>query len=171
MDIYNYDRLTGELRGQSVADLDPIEGLPLIPAHATEIAPPVAKAGFASVFMVLKGVWTQVEDNRGPVFDTVTLVENTQFDLGPLPANMTKIAPPSQDYSWDGKAWVLDPAKCWARIRSERARLVFESDWTQLADVALTAAQKAAWATYRQALRDITTQADPLNITWPVKPV
>jgi len=26
---------------------------------------------------------------------------------------------------------------------------------------------KTAWATYRQALRDITTQADPFNITWP----
>jgi len=40
----------------------------------------------------------------------------------------------------------------------------------QLADVVMTAAQKAAWATYRQALRDITAQKDPLNITWPVKP-
>jgi hypothetical protein len=26
---------------------------------------------------------------------------------------------------------------------------------------------KTAWATYRQALRDITKQADPFNIAWP----
>jgi len=29
---------------------------------------------------------------------------------------------------------------------------------------------KAAWATYRQELRDITTQSDPFNIIWPSKP-
>ena len=27
-----------------------------------------------------------------------------------------------------------------------------------------------AWKTYRQALRDITKQSDPDNITWPTKP-
>jgi hypothetical protein len=28
-------------------------------------------------------------------------------------------------------------------------------------------ADAATWAAYRQALRDITTQANPFNITWP----
>lgn len=49
--------------------------------------------------------------------------------------------------------------------------LLAESDWTQLADVPLSAEQKAAWATYRQQLRDITDQSGfPDNINWPVKP-
>lgn len=30
---------------------------------------------------------------------------------------------------------------------------------------------KAAWATYRQALRDITTQLDPFKIDWPKQPI
>lgn len=38
------------------------------------------------------------------------------------------------------------------------------SDWTQLANAPV---DKTAWAVYRQALRDITEQADPFNITWP----
>jgi hypothetical protein len=45
------------------------------------------------------------------------------------------------------------------------------SDWTQLADVPLTAEMKAQWATYRQQLRDLTDQAGfPDQINWPGTP-
>jgi hypothetical protein len=52
----------------------------------------------------------------------------------------------------------------WTVIRAERNRLLVDSDWTQLPDAPVDA---AVWATYRQALRDITTQANPFNIVWP----
>jgi len=53
-------------------------------------------------------------------------------------------------------------------IRSERNRKLSESDWTQLTD---SPVNKTTWATYRQALRDITNQAKfPSEITWPVSP-
>lgn len=53
--------------------------------------------------------------------------------------------------------------------KRERSRLLAESDWTQLPDVPL--ATKAAWATYRQALRDITGQPGfPAVVEWPVPP-
>lgn len=52
----------------------------------------------------------------------------------------------------------------WTVIRAERNRLLAASDWTQLPDAS---ADAAAWAIYRQALRDITTQANPFNIVWP----
>jgi hypothetical protein len=42
-----------------------------------------------------------------------------------------------------------------------------DSDWTQVADAP---GDKAAWATYRQALRDITTGTDPFQIIWPKYP-
>ena len=44
------------------------------------------------------------------------------------------------------------------------------TDWTQLADVALTDTQKQNYATYRQALRDITTHKNWPNLNdsdWP----
>jgi hypothetical protein len=53
----------------------------------------------------------------------------------------------------------------WQVIRTQRNQMLKDSDWTQVAD---SPVDKAAWATYRQALRDITTQADPFNIVWPV---
>lgn len=53
-------------------------------------------------------------------------------------------------------------------VRSYRNDLLAESDWTQLADAT---ADKTAWASYRQALRDVPNQAGfPHNITWPTTP-
>lgn len=55
-----------------------------------------------------------------------------------------------------------------ASVRAQRNRLLADCDWTQLAD---STADKAAWATYRQALRDITAQAGfPWTVTWPEQP-
>ena len=54
------------------------------------------------------------------------------------------------------------------RIRLWRDRELVQSDWTQLTD---STADKAAWATYRQALRDLPAQnADPKKITFPTRP-
>lgn len=55
----------------------------------------------------------------------------------------------------------------WPIIRAERNKLLVESDWTQLPDAPVDA---AAWATYRQALRDVTDQANPFAIVWPQGP-
>jgi hypothetical protein len=53
-------------------------------------------------------------------------------------------------------------------VRVERNRLLAASDWTQLADAPV---DQAAWAAYRQALRDVPQQAGfPDNVVWPVKP-
>ena len=57
----------------------------------------------------------------------------------------------------------------WAVVREERDRRIAETDWTQLADVSLD--DPDAWATYRQALRDVTLQSDPYNIVFPDSPV
>lgn len=54
---------------------------------------------------------------------------------------------------------------------SRRNALLAESDWTQLADVPLSAEMKSQWATYRQQLRDLTDQPGfPDSINWPAKP-
>ena len=52
--------------------------------------------------------------------------------------------------------------------RATRNTKLHDCDWTQVAD---TTADKAAWATYRAALRDLPASADfPHNITWPTEP-
>lgn len=59
----------------------------------------------------------------------------------------------------------------WQILRAERDALLVASDWTQLADTELTEAERAAWADYRQALRDLPEQTtDPLAPDWPTPP-
>lgn len=54
------------------------------------------------------------------------------------------------------------------QVRAERNDKLSASDWTQVADAPV---DKAAWATYRQALRDVTAQAGfPWTIIWPDAP-
>lgn len=75
--------------------------------------------------------------------------------------------------TWDGTTFTKptpDYDAQWKLIRAQRAQKLQESDWTQLADVPLSDDDRAAWATYRQALRDITNQDDPFVIIWPVAP-
>lgn len=58
----------------------------------------------------------------------------------------------------------------WQYIRGERTRLLLASDWTQSADAPDTL-DHGAWATYRQALRDIPqTFSDPDAVVWPDAP-
>ena len=52
-------------------------------------------------------------------------------------------------------------------VRRDRDELIASTDVWALSDRTMTAEQTA----YRQALRDITSQAGfPENITWPIKP-
>lgn len=53
-------------------------------------------------------------------------------------------------------------------VRENRNKRLAESDWTQLADAPV---DSAVWATYRQALRDVTAQSGfPWEVTWPDAP-
>jgi len=55
--------------------------------------------------------------------------------------------------------------------RAKRNNLLKNTDWTQVADNALSAEKKAEWAEYRQQLRNITQQETwPNNPVWPEAP-
>lgn len=54
------------------------------------------------------------------------------------------------------------------KVRIKRNKLLAQSDWTQVADAPV---DQAAWATYRQALRDITEQDGfPISVDFPAEP-
>jgi hypothetical protein len=55
-----------------------------------------------------------------------------------------------------------------ARMRYWRDGELARTDWTQVADAPV---DQAAWATYRQELRDIPQQSGyPFNVIWPTSP-
>ena len=57
-------------------------------------------------------------------------------------------------------------AEKWVAVRRDRDRRLSETDYLALKDSTLSAGMK----TYRQELRDVPTQSDPDNISWPSKP-
>lgn len=58
-----------------------------------------------------------------------------------------------------------------ADIREDRNGRLASCDWTQVSDVSLSDDQKAEWASYRQALRDVTSQDGfPDEVVWPTMP-
>ena len=79
---------------------------------------------------------------------------------------------------WDGSKVVKDDdalaafqlAEKWKRVRQDRDRLLNDSDWvvTKATETGVTVS--SAWKTYRQKLRDVPSQSDPDDITWPTKP-
>ena len=54
----------------------------------------------------------------------------------------------------------------WDNVRSQRNQKLEETDYLALGDNTLSTAMKK----YRQDLRDVPSQSDPDNITWPTKP-
>ena len=69
----------------------------------------------------------------------------------------------------------LDNAEAMRLLRIERDARIVKTDWRASSDLTLT----DAWKTYRQALRDITTQTPKLDsnyqldltsVTWPTEP-
>ena len=76
-----------------------------------------------------------------------------------------------KEYDDNNTAWTDDaPNRRMADLRSQRDVLLVETDYMGNSDVTMS----AKWKTYRQALRDITSQTpsdDALsNITFPTKP-
>lgn len=92
-----------------------------------------------------------------------------------------EVAPVKDEYGIWRQTWAVEPMteeevaarteQEWNNVRGKRGFLLLRSDWTQLSDAPLTNTETANWSSYRQALRDITTQSDPFNILWPVPPV
>ena len=84
-----------------------------------------------------------------------------------FPAHSFKYA----NFDYSTKTWVEDVKRIKAEVKAKRNTLLSASDWTQIPNGPLTAEKQAAWATYRQALRDITAQPGyPTDVEWPTVP-
>ena len=60
--------------------------------------------------------------------------------------------------------------KKYAMLRGDRNGLLLKCDWTQFNDSPLSNEQKAAWATYRQELRNLPNNVDINNVVFPTPP-
>jgi len=96
----------------------------------------------------------------------IVLSDSQDFENWVLADETTRI-----NGTWDGQSFepfVPDVSEVAEKVRFTRDNLLKNSDWTQIADAPV---DKAAWATYRQALRDLPKEAGfPWTITWPTEP-
>ena len=62
----------------------------------------------------------------------------------------------------------IAPIEAMESLRTRRNQLLTESDWTQSRDILLSNDEE--WKIYRQQLRDLPKNTDPMNPEWPTKP-
>jgi hypothetical protein len=75
----------------------------------------------------------------------------------------------AEEAAWEAKA----SDRALRQLRIDRDVLLAQSDINVIVDrwMAMSTETQTAWATYRQALRDLPVNTtDPLNPTWPTRP-
>jgi hypothetical protein len=92
----------------------------------------------------------------------------TKYVLGPVFTDTTVEGVTTTAAEHEVAYKAMKDAEQATSVRNQRTQLLKDCDWTQIAD---STADKAVWATYRQALRDITAQSGfPWTIIWPESP-
>lgn len=135
----------------------------------------------------LPGSWT---DGEGNSYALSQMAPEELLPLGWLPHVLDK---PEVDHhqKYMGPQWEISPTEAterylvvamsadeitavdaaqWLEVRNERHSFLSTCDWIVVRALELKDPVPQDWATYRQALRDITNQPDPWNITWPTVP-
>lgn len=126
-----------------------------INAHGADIVfeGPQATGGTVYQFSMRQGV---EQDANGRWF--------TKYVLGPIFTDTPEATAAEQEAAYKA----MKDAEQAARVRDQRTQKLKDCDWTQLAD---SPVDKAIWATYRQALRDVPTQTGfPWTVVWPDAP-
>lgn len=147
------------------------KGLPVgHPVHETNLRavfPDLALPALLTPEIVAPLGYGLFEFTQMPVFEGQfdTLVEGSpQQDEAGIWRQVWQIVPMSED---EKRTHEVDLA---LQIRAERDLRLARSDFSQLAD-APAWVDRAQWAAYRQALRDLPAQPGfPFSHTWPVQP-
>lgn len=120
---------------------------------------------YADVSNVIEVPPPQITELQRVEYDGILLINNQWTESWSI---HPRFDDPVEQAAWEAE--VLDAQ--WTMVKTERNRLLAETDYTDLPNTPITAECRANFITYRQALRDITqTQTDPYNIIWPTVPV
>jgi len=155
----------GYFVGVAMADISPLEpDVYLIPGGCIDAPAPTIPEGQRAKWDNGQWVFEDIppEKPKQP-YESWTYDEETNEWVPP-------VVKPDDNAEWDEEnlEWIPGDVVLARNARSQRDALLSQSDWTQVPDAPV---DQAAWADYRQALRDVPQQAGfPTEITWPVKP-
>ena len=110
-------------------------------------------------------------------YTLVAVTQVTQPTIDPITQDIAEGTPIVENGVWT-QVWNVTQASSEeiaqrnasqaSNVRKQRDAKLTKCDWTQVADAPV---DKATWATYRQALRDLTKETGfPWTITWPTDP-
>jgi hypothetical protein len=112
---------------------------------------------------------SQIYARQGITLDRSTLADwvgRAAFHLKPVHEHLLSRLKVSAMLGADRRDELI--AAGWVRLRAERDARLAACDWTQLPD---SPVDKSAWASYRQALRDIPqATAKPFEVVRPEEP-
>lgn len=98
------------------AHIDIVDGIPVYPDGVTAVAPSKEnRKGFKEIFNVNENKWVFIEDHVGEVaYNKLFRSKITITALGPIPNELTLIAPPEQFTYWymfddTSSSWIVNP--------------------------------------------------------------
>lgn len=103
-------------------------------------------------------------------YDVYSVAQVVPPEVNALTQRHEQATPVQIDGKWTQVWRVVDlPAdQAAANVRADRNRRLSDSDWTQVLDAPV---DRAAWATYRDELRNVPEQEGfPWEVQWPLKP-
>lgn len=189
MNIYNYDSMTFEYKGPSVADESPLEpGVFLIPAFATDIQQPTAEENEVAIFDENKAQWSITADYRSVNLWSKDTAKKVSAAIGEKPEdiNATQVEPTVDYPKWDtaSGAWVTDEVAKLSAQTAEAAAKIQQllstandkiSPLQDAVDLAMATTDETAsltkWKTYRVLVNRVSMQSGyPASIDWPQTP-
>ena len=120
---------------------------------------------------------SELTDERLSDYSVFPVVEQPAPDYDPATQDLNQCNPTLTNKQWL-QTWQVSQASAKEieertkekanEVRQQRNELLQGCDWTQLPDAPV---DRAAWASYRQELRNVTTQAGfPWKVIWPQQP-
>jgi len=118
-------------------------------------------------------VYTIYEKETGEIISTVQSNEepdprNGSFIFGEYDPNTYHIRDGVPTKKAEEEIERKSVERAWVTLRRMRNEILESTDWTQVPDAPV---DRAAWAAYRQELRDLPENTtDPRNVVWPKPP-
>ena len=139
--------------------------------RCAELLPIEGQAIYKRVFCIMDMPATAPKPN-GWVWVPNTVTPQTHYwnALQKVPVAFPECPGHCFVFDYPSLSWVVDLEKVWGEVRRERDERLRVCDWRVLPDAPTPQADREAWLNYRQALRDITSQDDPLAVEWPSVP-
>lgn len=115
-------------------------------------------------------------DTKTGIVANVVEVEEGDGSTAPEGFSLMPAETASIGDTWNGDSFISPPGpvptteELWAAARSRRKPLLQATDAVAIRCFKAGVAWPDNWKIYTQALRDITEQADPANLEWPIAP-